>query len=54
MSKNWNKKRIDTRIARAIKPNRVYEPVFKTKRKEVVSAIDLKQGRFGPVYQKER
>ena len=43
-----------TRIARVVKPNRVYEPVFQRKRKEVVSAIDLKQDHFGSVYQKER
>ena len=27
---------------------------FQKEEKEVVSAIDLKQGRLGPVYQKER
>ena len=44
-----------TYVARAIKLNRVLIRVrFRRKRKEVVSAIDLKQGRVESVYQKER
>ena len=38
--KEPERKRIDTHIARAINPNRVFEPVFEKKRKEVCSTTD--------------
>ena len=43
-----NEKRIDMRMARTIKPNRVYDPIFLKKRKEVFSAIDVKRIVWGP------
>ena len=51
--KNRNEKRIDMRIARAIKPNRVFELIFLRKRKEACSATDPNRVIRGLFAQKE-